>query len=204
MLGDSVARALTWIGQEGKHPCRLAAICIGRRRQARKTACLRQGKCVFQAFRYGLLWRFSACPEFFREGAQGRVVSCGAETGRVESVSRRLLRPLPMRRGVCVPARCLERHLSAGPRNTSGKPRQLRIGNARVPVRAGHVDPVLRHIGPNTFSIMIPLFQSHGIGSNRPDQVCRTNHCGRGSGRETMPPGNQSIRMFASSRPQPS
>ncbi len=57
---------------------------------------------------------------------------------------------------------------------------------------------------PKTFSIMIPLFQSHGIGRNRPDQVCRTNHCGRGSGPETMPPSNQSIRIFASSRPQPS
>ena len=39
---------------------------------------------------------------------------------------------------------------------------------------------------PNTISIMIPLFQSHGIGCNRPNQVCRTNHCGRGSGPETM------------------
>ena len=51
---------------------------------------------------------------------------------------------------------------------------------------------------------MMLLFQSHGIGRNRPDQVCRTNHRGRGSGPQTMPLSNQGIRIFANSRPQPS
>ncbi len=51
---------------------------------------------------------------------------------------------------------------------------------------------------------MIPLFQSHGIGSSRPDRLCRTNHCGRGSDPETMPPpeaaplSNQSIPILTS------
>ena len=56
---------------------------------------------------------------------------------------------------------------------------------------------------PKTFSIMIPLFQSHGIGCNRPNQVCRTNQSGRGSGPGTMSLIAQSIRILTSSRPQP-
>lgn len=70
---------------------------------------------------------------------------------------------------------------------------------------------------PKTFSIMIPFagetphwglsssgsLQSHGIGANCSNQVCRTNHCGRGSSPQAMSLIAQSIQIFSSSRPQP-